>query len=574
MIRKPAVAGMFYPADPAKLNHDVDQMLTEATQVAETVREAAVDGGATAVPTAQHFPERVLRAVIVPHAGYIYSGLTAATAYALVGEVQKEGQEFDCAVIVGPTHRVGIAGCAYPTATAFATPLGEVPLLRGIAQSLSGVPGVTAHDETHQDEHAIEVQLPFLQKVLPETPIVPINAGQIRQEVLADVVEQFLTENTLLVISSDLSHYLPYDVANELDALTLGQILSLGGPLQHEQACGATPVNGVIELARRHGWYPELLAACNSGDTAGDKDRVVGYCAIAFFEAAPEPELDLDFEASSEELDSATSPEGYAQNDELGEFQDTEPGGSASAASYPESLVQNDDQSSFNTEPDGNYPSSGPQSPSSCARSQDIYQDDTVGSAGALSAEAGEVLLAQARDAIERKLGFVYDPPEPWGDWAELRTGTFVTLTKDGELRGCIGSLVDERPLSVSVPANALNAAFADPRFNPMTPAEWPDIDLEVSVLTSPSPILVEDGDGGFRAPATEAEALAALQPGVDGVIFSARGRQSTFLPQVWEQLPEPKQFLDHLRAKAGLPPDYWGDDVELLRYHVQAFKE
>jgi len=511
MIRKPAVAGMFYPADPAKLSKDVDQMLTEATQVATASREEAVALGQVDERPTQ-FPDRVLRAIIVPHAGYVYSGLTAATAYALVGEVQKEGQEFDCVVAVGPTHRVAVNGCAYPTTTAFATPLGEVPLLKGIGHTLTGVPGAAPHDETHQDEHAIEVQLPFMQKVLPDTPLVPINAGQIRQEVLADVIENFLTENTLVVISSDLSHYLPYDVANELDALTLGQILTLGGPLHHEQACGATPVNGVIELARRHNWYPVLLAACNSGDTAGDKDRVVGYCAIAFFEAA-EADLELDFDSDEIEPNSDTAEEWSQANPE-------------------------------NVEPQG------------------------------IPDAAGATLIEQARAAIERKLGFIYDDPSPWGDWADLRTGTFVTLTKGGELRGCIGSLVDSRPLSESIPANALNAAFSDPRFNPVSPTEWPDIEVEVSVLTSPYPVLVEDGAGGFRPPATEAEALAALQPGVDGVIFSAAGRQSTFLPQVWEQLPDPKEFLDHLRAKAGLPADYWGDDVELLRYHVKAWEE
>jgi len=523
MIRKAAVAGMFYPADPAVLSHDVDQMLTEATQ--QTISATAVDPtlDKVAPPEAYHgaparFPDRVLRAVIVPHAGYIYSGLTAATAYALVGEVQKEGQEFDCAVIVGPTHRVAVAGCAYPTASAFATPLGPVPLLRGIGDAVRGLTGVAPHDETHRDEHAIEVQLPFLQKVLPDTPIVPINAGQIRQEVLADVIERFLTENTLLVISSDLSHYLPYDVANELDALTLGQILSLEGPLQHEQACGATPINGVIELARRHGWYPVLLAACNSGDTAGDKDRVVGYTAIAFFEAA------LDVSDDELAFDEAVDPDEVAAIPAVGKVPAVE-------------------------------------------------LDETKGTSG-LPNSVGANLIAHARAAIEHRLGIPTGELPEWGDWASQQSGTFVTLTKDGELRGCIGSLVDDRPLTQSVPANALNAAFNDPRFGPVTAGEWPAIEVEVSVLTQPEPILVPDGAGGQRPPATEAEALAALQPGVDGVIFSARGRQSTFLPQVWDQLPDPQKFLAHLRAKAGLPADYWGPDAQLFRYHVQAWEQ
>jgi AmmeMemoRadiSam system protein B len=146
--------------------------------------------------------------------------------------------------------------------------------------------GVSANDETHKDEHAIEVQLPFLYNGLIRVPIIPLNAGAASAELVADVVERLLDDSTLLLISSDLSHYLNYNDANQVDAITLKQIMKLEGALISQQACGATPINGVLELARRHNWEPVLLAACNSGDTAGDKDRVVGYCAVAFYEGA------------------------------------------------------------------------------------------------------------------------------------------------------------------------------------------------------------------------------------------------------------------------------------------------
>ena len=518
MIRKAAVAGMFYPANPEVLSRDVDNLLTEAT--AASAATGVVPGGAGKA-------RGKMRAVIVPHAGYIYSGLTAATAYALVGKAQREaeaagGALWNRIVIVGPTHRVAVYGCAYSTAKAWATPLGEVAIWQGTAAALAGVPGVAPHDDTHREEHAIETQLPFLQKVLPGLPFTPINAGAARPEVVADVIEHLLTDDTLLVISSDLSHYLPYDTANEIDAFTLGQILALGGPLEHEQACGATPINGLLEVARRREWEPVLLAACNSGDTAGDEQRVVGYCAFAFYDGAV-----------SDGTTMASDSEAVA----------------------------------------------GPESATSGAAGRATEAREATGerggqAGGVIPESAGAVLIAQARAAIEGKLGIAQTSAPQWGPWAELTTGTFVTLNKNGELRGCIGSLVDDRPLDVSIPANALNAAFRDPRFPAVTAAEWPEITVEVSLLTEPAPVLVDDGKGGFRAPATEAEALAALKPGVDGVIFKSGYRQSTFLPQVWEQLPEPEVFLAHLRAKAGVAPDYWGKDVELLRYRVKAWEE
>jgi AmmeMemoRadiSam system protein A len=180
-----------------------------------------------------------------------------------------------------------------------------------------------------------------------------------------------------------------------------------------------------------------------------------------------------------------------------------------------------------------------------------------------LQPELGDALLRLARAAIAQKLG---DLQNPAVDLPELRkkAATFVTLTQHGQLRGCIGSLVAHRPLRDDVIANALAAAFHDPRFPPLTAEEFPHTRVEVSLLSAADAFPVAD----------EADALARLRPGIDGLIFSAAGRRSTFLPQVWEQLPDPADFLTHLKQKAGLPADYWGPDVRLERYTVHKWME
>lgn len=177
--------------------------------------------------------------------------------------------------------------------------------------------------------------------------------------------------------------------------------------------------------------------------------------------------------------------------------------------------------------------------------------------------ELGKTLLQLARNAITSQFGLAVNPPVDRPELHE-KGATFVTLSQNGELRGCIGSLEAWRPLITDVQQNARNAAFRDPRFEPLSQAELPITRVEVSLLTSAEPI-------NFNS---EADALAQLRPEIDGVIFTAGHRRSTFLPQVWEQLPEPVQFMAHLKQKAGLPADYWGPDVQLERYSVKKWKE
>lgn len=262
-IRPPAVAGMFYPGTAAELANAVAAMLADAVPPAPTFAGAP-------------------KALIAPHAGYIYSGPVAASAYALIAPHVATIRRV---VLLGPCHRTPVRGLALPGASALATPLGTIPLdMQAIAAALE-LPQVIRHDAAHATEHSLEVQLPFLQQVLEDFTLVPFAVGHATADEVAEVLDLLWGgPETLIVISSDLSHYHPYADAQRRDAHTADDITHLRLLLDHEQACGATPINGLIETAQRRGLKPILLDLRNSGDTAGDKSRVVGYASFAFME--------------------------------------------------------------------------------------------------------------------------------------------------------------------------------------------------------------------------------------------------------------------------------------------------
>jgi hypothetical protein len=257
-IRPAAVAGMFYPADSRELTEMVDGMLARAT----------------AKPP---FPPK---AIMVPHAGYIYSGPTAALAYAAL-----DRERIKRVVLLGPAHRVPLHGLALPDADAFATPLGTLPIDRTAAGLAAELPQVSINADTHAWEHSLEVQLPFLQRALGDVSIIPFVVGEATAAEVAEVIDTLWGgEETLIVISSDLSHFLTYEAAIETDMATVESILKLRMPIRHSQACGATPLNGLLYLTGKRALRPQLLELCNSGDTAGDRERVVGYASILFEE--------------------------------------------------------------------------------------------------------------------------------------------------------------------------------------------------------------------------------------------------------------------------------------------------
>ncbi len=265
-IRPAAVAGMFYPGDPNDLADAVTAFLTSA------------------VPPAPTFSAP--KAIIVPHAGYIYSGAIAAGAYA---RLVPHATTIRRVILLGPCHRVPVRGLAVPHAKSFATPLGKVDLDSDAIGRALTLPQVIHHDAAHAQEHSLEVQLPFLQQVLEDFRLVPFAVGYATADEVAGVLDLLWGgPETLIVISSDLSHYHAYADAQRRDRHTTDEILHLRLLLDHEQACGATPINGLIEVALRCGLKPELLDLRNSGDTAGDKSRVVGYASFAFTEAGHE----------------------------------------------------------------------------------------------------------------------------------------------------------------------------------------------------------------------------------------------------------------------------------------------
>ena len=445
-VRPAAVAGMFYPKDPVVLAADVDELL---------------NGVPHPMPRFG-WP----KALVVPHAGYVYSGSTAARAYdelvAARGTVRR-------VVLLGPTHRFAVRALAVPSATAFATPLGVVPVDTEALRAVRGLPQVVESDPAHALEHAIEVQLPFLQKVLGEFALVPFAVGRVSVGEVTQVIERLWGgPETLIVISTDLSHYHAYDQARAIDGATIARISAFATDINHEEACGATPLNGLLAFGKQRNLSLKLLAACNSGDTAGGKGRVVGYSSFGLYEGA-EPSLD----------------------------------------------------------------------------------------------EAGKSLLALARAAIESKL-FEKKLDVAPAPWMRQTGATFVTLTKDDRLRGCIGSLAPARAIDRDVAHNALGAAFRDPRFAAMTADEWPQCRVEVSLLSTPKPLRFAD----------EAELLAQLTPGEDGLILSSGEKRGTFLPQVWEGIPDKREFLRALLRKAGLPAETRLSACKVLRYRVLKWKE
>ncbi len=258
-IRIPAVSGMFYPATPHELRNMIRQFL-EKTEASD---------------------QTVPKAIIVPHAGYIYSGAVAASAYVYLKPLR---ERITRVVLLGPSHRVPFLGLATSSMQSFATPLGDVPLDRTMIEAIQQLPQVSILDQAHAREHSLEVHLPFLQEVLATFKLVPLVVGDATIVEVSEVLEQVWGGNeTLIVVSSDLSHYLDYESARQLDALTTRAIENLyPEKIHHEQACGRNSINGLLHLARQRGMHVKVVDVRNSGDTAGSKDRVVGYGAYVF----------------------------------------------------------------------------------------------------------------------------------------------------------------------------------------------------------------------------------------------------------------------------------------------------
>nr|VFJ90375.1 MAG: hypothetical protein BECKH772A_GA0070896_100216 [Candidatus Kentron sp. H]VFJ91584.1 MAG: hypothetical protein BECKH772B_GA0070898_100196 [Candidatus Kentron sp. H]VFJ98173.1 MAG: hypothetical protein BECKH772C_GA0070978_100196 [Candidatus Kentron sp. H] len=475
--RSPAVAGLFYPDDPAALREMVAGFLKES-------------GERNDPPPGAPAP----KAIIVPHAGFVYSGAIAASAYGRLARVRSRIRRV---VLLGPAHRVGFRGIATTSADLFRTPLGDIPVDRAAIAAIADLPQVIVLDEAHAEEHSLEVHLPFLKEVLDDFGLAPLVVGDARPEAVSQVLARLWGgPESLIVVSSDLSHYLPYEQARRKDNATARAIETLDIAAIHSQdACGRHPIGGLLHLAKQRSMTVHRLDLRNSGDTAGDKRRVVGYGAWAFFESGETETMKRTKEHNGDERGDKGAP-------------------------------------------------------------------SRVGPAG-LSPADRQTLLEIAADAIDYGLNHKKPPsvdPTAFPSLLREKCATFVTLEKDGNLRGCIGSLEAAHPLVEDIAHNAFQAAFRDPRFPLLTREERGQVAIKLSLLTPAEPMTFD----------SEADLIGQLRPGVDGLILTTGPHRGTFLPSVWESLPEPAQFLRHLKMKAGLAPDAWPSDLTVSRYTAE----
>jgi len=446
-VRKPAVAGMFYPSDPRELRRDVNRYL-------ENVEKTHIDGRAVAL--------------ISPHAGYMYSGQVAAYAYKLL-----EGMDFDDVLVIAPSHRVDFVGASIYDGEGYETPLGIVPIDRGLARRISQQSKIIDYiPQAHAQEHSLEVQIPFLQSVLKGFSLVPMVMGptwnlDVCRQLSDAIIRSIEGRRAIIIASSDLTHSYDYQrvvTQDEILARHIDQfeIKGLAEDLRQGkcQACGGGPMVVTMMVAQGLGANRgKVLKLTNSGDVTGMKspgNYVVGYMAAALYHAAGEPE-------------------------------------------------------------------------------------------GGLREEERRLLHHIARRAIE---DVARGKPVPGfkvesGILMEKR-GAFVTLKKRGQLRGCIGYIKGIKPLYRAVAEMAVAAAFNDPRFTPVTEAELPDLEIEISVLT----------------PLKRVDDVGQIQVGRDGIYIKRGNYAGLLLPQVateygWDR----ETFLERTCLKAGLPKDAWKDE-------------
>ncbi|MFK5913052.1 MAG: AmmeMemoRadiSam system protein B [Woeseiaceae bacterium] len=447
-IRQPAVAGMFYPADKQSLKDDIHQYLN---QVHDPRGEQLI----------------MPKAIVVPHAGYIYSAPIAASAYKQIIPLK---DKINRVILLGPSHRVGFRGLAVPESDIFNTPLGNIPIDKKGIKLLAGLTQVIVSEQAHRDEHSLEVQLPFLQEVLGEFSLIPLVVGDAERHEVAEVINRLWDEeHTLIVISTDLSHYHEYNEAKQLDRATSEAIENLKPDLiGYDDACGRNGLKGMMTVAKEKNLSVDTIDLRNSGDTAGDKNRVVGY-------------------------------------------------------------------------------------------------DTVLMSSIKLSIEDQKICLQIAYESIKhglQKSSAVQVVTSGYSSDLQQILASFVTLHKNGELRGCIGSLEAHQPLINDIAEHAYAAAFQDPRFPSLQDNEYEQLEVEISVLGKPEPMTFE----------SEEDLLQQIQPNIDGLILEYGDNRGTFLPSVWEQLPDKKEFLSHLKMKANLPIHWWDNAAKISRYETFSF--
>jgi AmmeMemoRadiSam system protein B/AmmeMemoRadiSam system protein A len=448
-----AVAGTFYPVQTDSLRKDIAAYLSCGT-------------------TTPLNPQLL----ICPHAGYVFSGPVAGMAYSTISKNMKR------VILIGPSHYQHFEGIALTNAEYYQTPLGKVNVDVDFTNRLRKNTMAVTAPEAEIPEHCIEVQIPFLQVQLSTFTIVPILIGKADPEKIAQLLFPLIDDKTLVIASSDLSHYLAQSEARAIDDKSIETILAgnTEGPID---GCGQAPIRVIMSLAKKMNLTPIKMDARTSFETApqyGSSSRVVGYASFAYIKKNPEIKV----------------------------------------------IVPVDQKQ--------------------------------------LTEESKRYLVALARTSLDASVKKTqYLLPKDIPAILHEKRGCFVTLTINGTLRGCIGYIDPIEPLYKAVVENARNAALRDSRFSPVTLSELNQVSIEISVLTLPQDLPYADST----------DLLHKLRPNVDGVILQKGPYKSTFLPQVWEQLPDKIQFLQHLAVKAGMQSDHWKcADVKI--YQVEYFEE
>ena len=441
--KSPSVAGMFYTADKTQLQNQINEFKKNSKNTYIT-------------PT---------RAVIVPHAGLVYSG---RLAYEGISQLDKNLKNI---FIFAPAHRVAFEGIALTSYDAWATPLGEININKDITKELISKFGGKYNDNALAPEHAIEVEIPFIQTVFKDVKIIPVLIGKEDYDKVYKIISYYYPnpENGF-VISSDLSHYLPDDRAKKVDGYTAQLIETCTtNNFSHELACGATGILGLIQFANEKNYSLIRIDMANSSDATFERDRVVGYGCWFLYEG---------------------------------------------------------DRNEFIKE---NY---------------------------------SDFIINLCKDSIKNKntnsAEIVY--PKVLSEYGAV----FVTLEKFGNLRGCIGSIIPHRPLIDDIIINAQNAAYSDTRFRPVEKGEIKDLKIAVSLLSVPKQMHFKD----------EEDLLNQIRPNIDGIIIKDGNYQAVYLPSVWEQLPDKRDFLNSLKVKAGLPASHFSKTFEAYRFETSYIKE
>ncbi len=442
-VKEPSVAGAFYSADKTALTNQINEFKKNSRNMYKT-------------PT---------RAVIVPHAGLIYSG---RLAYEGICQLDKNIKNI---FIFAPAHRVGFEGLALTSYDAWKTPLGEIKINRTITNELKDKFGCKVHDDALAPEHAIEVEIPFIQTEFSDVKIIPVLMGKVSPEKVQKIIAHYYPnpENGF-VISSDLSHYLPDETAKRVDNYTAFHIETCDpSNFTHELACGATGILGLMQFAADKDYSLIRIDMSNSGSATFDRERVVGYGTWFLYEG------------------------------ETNKF---------------------------------------------------------------IKENYSEIVLDLCKKAIKDKRFDASDIAYPQV-FSEMGA-SFVTLEKNGRLRGCIGSVVAHRPLIQDIITNAKNSAYGDPRFNPVEKSEIKDLKIAVSILSAPKQMKFKD----------EEDLLNQIRKDVDGIIIKDGNYQAVYLPSVWEQLPDKREFLNTLKVKAGMSPNHFSKTFEAYRFETEYIKE